>query len=189
VIDRVSDIFGFVLEHGPLADEILFSEPPLPGLTEAEREAIAKVQRHLEQSWIGLLSACREALWAVAAGHPCAEAMQQQRVRPLAMYERRSFHVWLVSGQALCCAGLDSWGRPHHHVRVWVWTRANHHPLAERAVAGLELPVWRNENRSFVLDLDTPKAGERFADIGQQTAEALWTFARPIAEAVRADGW
>ena len=187
--DHVSEIFGFVLRHGTVAEEVLFPDDegvePLPGLTEAERAAIDSVQPHLQESWIDLLTVCRESLWQIGAKHPAAATMRTRKVRPSTMYKRGSVSVQLISGRVHAGMALNAWGAEQFHIYVWVWVKAGYRKLAETVTEGIDLPIWQNEYGSFLLTLDTPRVGESFEDIGRRTAEKLWQFARPIADAVR----
>lgn len=190
MIDHVSEVFGFVLQNGTIAEEILLHDEdedgPLPGLTDEEREIIDSIEPHLEESWIGLLSACREALWKLGAGHHTAAAMRTRKTRNSTMYSNEEVHVPLFNdGRVATGVALKTWGADQFHVFVWVWTKKEHRKLAQEVVDGLDLPVWRNEYGSFLLTLATPVVGQSFEEIGRTTAEKLWTFAKPIADAVQ----
>jgi len=188
--DTVSKLAAFVFENGAMADEIVFrdveEEGEIPGLLPEEREAMDRATPLLRATWIGILSACRQAVWNLAAGHPTEEALRSGKTQPNKMWEKRRVVMPLVPGRANCGVALQTWGEPNYHLYVWVWTQVRPRPAAEGAVASLNPPPWRNEHGSFLMTLDGPREGEGYDEIGRRVAEALWLMARPIAEAVAA---
>ncbi len=186
--DPVSKLAAFVFENGPIADEILFrdveEEGEIPGLLTEEREAMQRAMPMLRGTWVGILTACREALWVEAAGHPALEALQSRKNWPKTIWKRREVHMPLVPGKAAVGVALKHWGAAEYHLYIWVWTQVEVRALAEAALEGIEPAPWRNEYGSFLLTLDGPKEGESFAEIGKRTATALWKLARPAADAI-----
>jgi len=186
-MDTVSDIFAFVLNHGVVAEEVVFhdGDEPLPGLTEDEAQAISDIEPHLEKSWIALLSACREALWALADGHPSTPSVRHRKQQKGKMFEWDEVRIPLHTGhKAHCGFALTAWGADQYHLYIWVWVHRDHLKIAEEAVADLGLDIWRNEHGSFLMTLPTPQQGERIDALAASAADHLWSFARPISDAV-----
>jgi hypothetical protein len=188
--DTVSKLAAFVFKNGPIAEEILFrdveEEGEIPGLLPEEREAMDRAEPLLRETWVGILTACREAVWATASGHPAAEVLRTRKTRASTIWDREEVHMPLVPSRVNLGIALSHWGAPEYHVHVWVWTQVELRPLAEAAIAGLEPAPWRNEYGSLLLTLDTPREGESFTGIGERAAKALWGLARPIADAIAA---
>ncbi len=189
--ETVSKLAAFVFAHGEMADEILFrdveEDGEIPGLLPEEREAMERATPLLRETWIAILTACRQAMWEVAAGHPSAETLRTTRTRPNKMWENKEVKMPLVAGgRAECGFCLAHWGATEYQLHAWVWTQVRHRASAEAAINGLTPAPWRGDAGSFILSLGTPKEGERLVDIGARAAAALWTMARPIAEAIAA---
>src|SRR5690606_27979436 len=76
----VSKLAAFVFAHGEMAHQILFRDTEedgeVPGLRPEEREAIDRAAPILRETWIDLLSACREQVWKLAEGHAAAEVLR-----------------------------------------------------------------------------------------------------------------
>jgi hypothetical protein len=186
--ETVSKLAAFVFQHGAMSWEIVFrdvqSEGELPGLRAEEREAIERAKPHLRETWIGILSACREAFWAVAADHECASQVVLRKTQALKMYETGAFSMTLVKGdRATAGVTLDAWDdAPSYHLYPWCWTQVRYRAVARAAVAHLDAQ-W-NDRGVVWLTLDPPREGESYEAVGARTATALWSLARPIAEAV-----
>ena len=187
--DRVSDVAAFVMKHGAMAEELLFGDTELPGLTDAERRAIERVEEHLEATWLGILRGCREETWALAGGRSkLGKTLRKSKRRDSTIWKRDSVEMPLVADSswlASCGVTLAVWAPESKYVlRPWVWTQARFRDLARdatRAVSGLE--VRRNGALQWV-DLGTPKEGDRFEDLSKRAAEVLWTLAEPVGRAV-----
>lgn len=188
--DRVSKMAAFVFENGALAQQIVFrhieSEGEIPGVLDEERAAMQRALPLLKGEWLAILNACRQAIWAAAAGHPAAEALRSSVTQPNKMWEKGEIKMPLVPGRADCGVALDLWGQPKFQLHLWVWTQARPRPAAEAAVAHLNPPPKKLDNGCFAITLVGPKEGEPYASIGARVAEALWSMAKPIAEAVAA---
>ena len=190
--ETVSKLAAFVFAHGVMAAEILFrdvdEEGEIPGLLAEEREAMERATPQLRETWVGILTACRQAIWKRATGHSAEEALRSLRTRPTTMWKNEEVKMPLVAGgRAECGAVLCHWDAAEYHLHVWVWTQVRHRATAESVIAGLEPAPWRNETGAFLITLDPPQAGESFDDIADRVANALWSLARPVAEAVKAE--
>jgi hypothetical protein len=191
--DRVSKLAAFVFQHGELASEILFRDlddvGELPGIGAEEREAMNRVEPHLRETWIGVLSACRSAMWQRAKDHQAlSSTMATGKTQDGKMWENGYVQLPLVDGWAAWCGvSLEPWGEPRYHLFAWVYTRARHRAAAEAAIAGKFPAMWRQENGNFVLTLAAPAEGETYAAVGARVADALWPLASAIGDAVRAD--
>jgi hypothetical protein len=184
---EVSDTFAFVLGHGATADEILFHDDddgPIPGLTEEEREAIAGIEPHLEASWIGVLTACREAFWREANGHAVEAATKTRKTQRAKMFEHEEVNVPLIAGAVTSGFALSHWGHDVYKLHVWVHVKTTFTKGAEEAVAGLQPHLWRNKHGSFIVSLEAPAAGQSFVQVGEQAAGVLWSMAKPVCERV-----
>jgi hypothetical protein len=189
--ETVSKLAAFVFAHGEMASEILFrdidEDGEVPGVLPEEREVMERVEPMLRATWIGILSACREAVWKRAAGHPTELTLRTSKTQPNKMFENDAVKMPLVdNGCAWCGVELAAWGEPTYNLYVWVWTSPRFRPEAEAAVRGLLPGMWRNEKESFLITLDAPHQGDAYQDVGERVAEVLWTLARPIADAVLA---
>lgn len=188
--DTVSKLAAFVFKHGDMAQEVLFrdveDDGEIPGITAEERDAMSRAEPLLRETWIGILTACRQALWDVAADHPCAASMKTRKTQRNKMFENDEFQVPLVPGKATAGVTLEPWGADEYKLHVWCWTQAKYRKTAEAAVAGLGVQPWRNDSGSFLLTLDGPHEDEAYSDIGKRVAAPLWAMARPVAEAVMA---
>lgn len=190
--EAVSKLAAFVFAHGEMASEILFhdvdEEGELPGLLPEEREVITRVMPTLRATWIDILTACREAMWKRASGHACDAPMHTGKTQASKMFENGEVRLPLLGNNAAFCGiVLEPWGKPQYHIYVWVWTAPRHRLAAEAAAEGVKAVhpgMWRNENQSFLLTLDAPQEGESYDAVADRAADALWSLARPIVDAV-----
>lgn len=190
--DQVSKIAAFVFQHGELASEILMrnldDDGEIPGIQPEEREAMERMIPHLRDTWIGILTECRKALWERSKGHASAAVMLTGKTQDEKMWENGAVQLPIVEGwSASCGVTLEPWGEAKYHLYVWVWTRARHRPAAESAIASHTPAPWRSESGNFHLTLPAPDEGETFQAVGARVADALWPLAAKIADAVRAD--
>jgi len=185
---EVSKVAAFVMENGSIAEQVLFGEDELPGLTSEEQNAIDKVQSHLEETWVALLSTFRTSLWALldGEGHPFAITAKMTKNRSTTIWAKKQVEMPLVvnsSWETSCGATLGvPDGLDEFRLYVWCWTQAKHRQVARDSVQGLKDVHWDGE--WHWKDLGVPKEGETYAQIGDRAAGALWEFAKPIAEAV-----
>ncbi|MCB9764947.1 MAG: hypothetical protein H6739_34540 [Alphaproteobacteria bacterium] len=192
--DVVSPLAAFVFQHGALAGNILFrnvdedEDGEVPGLTGEERAAMNRAEPMLRETWLGILNAGRDAFRRLAAGHPAQQEIDS--------YNKRKKKMWLdgevkfklaPDWRAECGIILHHWGADTYNMHVWVWTQVRHRHAAEVAIAGLQPVPWRNDHGSFIRTLGVPQEGEAYADIAGRAAEALWSLARPIADAIHAE--
>jgi len=178
---------AFVLRHGEVAREVLFrdvqEEGELPGVTAAERAAVERVEPHLREEWVAILSACREGLWRQVAGHPAASNLRKSRTRASTMWRHDRVEMPLLAGwKATCGVTLRPWGAATHKLYLWVWTQKGLQSIAASAVEGKIEGLWRSSSGSFFLTLEPPQEGESFNAIGERVGVALWSLARPIHE-------
>lgn len=189
--ESVSKLAAFVFANGEMASEILFRDVEevgeVPGLAPEEREAMTRVEPMLRDTWIGILTACRQAFWAQAYGHAAAEVLHSSKTQPNKMWEKGEVRMPLVAGgRAWCGITLEPWGAPAYHLYVWVWVQPRYRPAADTAVQGVNPAMWKNEKGSYLLTLETPQEGQSYEELADRVAAAAWTLARPIAEAVAA---
>ena len=185
----VSDVAAFVMDHGAMAKELLFGDNELPGLTKAERQAIERIEGHLEATWLGILCGSREATWALASGRSkLGKNLRKSKRRDSTIWMKDSVEMPLVldsSWRATCGVSLAVWApNPKYALRVWVWTQARYRDVARDATQGIAMkPLYNNGSLQW-HDLGTPKAGDRYEDLAQAAAEALWALAEPVGHAV-----
>lgn len=191
--DTVSKIASFVFENGAMADQILFRDldvdGELPGLTPEEREAMNAAIPELRETWVTLLTACREAVWQQAEGHETEAKLRTGKTQAAKMWEKGHVKMPLLPGGAAeCGVSLQCWeGSAKYQLHVWVWTQARIRPIAERALADHKPAPWQNEIGTFLLSLGTPEQGANIEALAEGAAAALWSMARPIAEAITAE--
>lgn len=183
----VSDVAAFVMENGALAEELLFGDTELPGLTDAERAAIERVHDHLEDTWVDILVGGREALWKLAGGRTkLGRALRTSKSRPSTIWSNDQVEMPLVLGRswrASCGIQLNVWApNPRYSLRAWVWTQAGYRDVARDAARRLPAVHWNG--RIHWLDFGTPKTGARYEDLAQTAARGLWSLAEPIGTAV-----
>ena len=185
--DAISDVAAFVIRNGAMAEALLFGDE-IPGLTVTERDALNRVESHLEQTWVGLLDACREALWVQAKGHRLRRMMGRSRNRKSTIWNNEEVACPLVlrtSWEASCGISLKVWeGDPRFILRTWCWTQARHRQTARDATRGVEGVRWNGSSHWSVVQV--PAEGDRYADLAEKAAANLWEYARPIGEAVLA---
>lgn len=185
----VSDVAAFVMDNGALAEELLFGDTELPGLSKAEHAAIERVEDHLEHTWLGILCASREAVWSMAGGRSkLGKALRTRKRRDATIWKRDGVEMPLVvdpSWRATCGVSLEVWApNPRYALRAWVWTQAGFRDAARDATRGIpKLKVHGNGPLQW-LDFGTPKAGDRYEDLARTAAEGLWSLAQPIGTAV-----
>jgi len=183
---EVSDVAAFVMKNGELAEELLFGEDELPGLTPAERAALERVDGHLEEVWTDILVGCREAAWKLSGRTALGKTMQLSPNRRSRIWDK-GVEMPLVTGrswEASCGFNLEVWGgETHYALRGWVWTQARYREVARGAVASVKGLHW--DGRIHWLVFGTPKAGDTYEDLATTAAQGLWSIARPIGNAVR----
>jgi len=190
VRDKVSKIAAFVFENGAMAQEILFrdleEEDEVPGLSEGERSAMDDVAQDLLEDWVNILSACREAVWKKASGHPLESVLRQHRTQTRTMKDREHVEMRLdPERRATCGVSLQVWDdQDQYRVHVWVWTQAKYRDLAQDAVTGIEPAPGNDGEGSLTQTVLTPKEGQLYSDIAEQAAKDLWALARPVGEAI-----
>ena len=183
----VSDVAAFVMDNGALAEELLFGDTDLPGVSDPERAAIERVQDHLEETWCGILIGCRDALWKQAGGRSkLGKTLRLSPARRSTIWSNDQVEMPLVRGkssQATCGFLLAVWApNPRYALRGWVWTQAGFRDVARDAAHGL--PGVQGDGLIHWRDFGTPKTGDRYEDLAQTAAEGLWSLAEPIGTAV-----
>jgi len=178
----VSAVAAWVFQHGAMAEEVVFrevdEEGELPGIREEEREAIAALLPELRATWVGVLRAAREAVWALSKGHACHRALRKGVNRDETIWARG--YVSMPAGQGLSAGvSLDNWGEDVYYLHAWLWVAPERRAEVEEALRDLDPAPWRNEHGSFLLTVDAPREGERWEDAGRRAAEALWRMLRP----------
>lgn len=199
--DRISDVAGWVFAQDPLAYELLFPEPgqAITGLSDAEREALAGARPHVEQTIGAVLVAVLDALTALAADDPVGPHLRATRRRPDKAGSKRNVVAKLVPGRVQAGVALDTWGEPGWHLWLYSLIEPAHHARAHAAVAArlaaADLPgLTRDEEAvafrvndlgNVVVGFRPPRADEEIAAYAAEAAKELWSFAGPIAAAVR----
>lgn len=191
----VSKIAAFVFKNGAMAKQILFydqgndGDGDLPGLLPEERKALSAVEPELNATWVSLLTACRAALWRRAAGHSTEPSLRSKATRPGTMWTKGEVKMPLLpNGAAWCGIALEVWGTSTtYQLHAWVWTQPTHRSAAATAIAGVTPAPWQNIYGSYLISMKTPEAGDNIEALGEAAAEALWSMARPIAEAITAE--
>ena len=185
----VSDVAAFVMANGAMAQELLFGDNELPGLSKAERKAIERVEEHLEATWLGILCGSREAAWTLAGGRSkLGKNLRKSKRRDSTIWKRDSVEMPLVadsSWYATCGVSLAVWApESKYSLRPWVWTQARYRGSARDATRHIASRVVYRHGLLQWFDLGTPKAGDRFEDLAKKAAEGLWTLAEPVGNAV-----
>lgn len=186
-MDRVSDIAAFVFENGSIAEELLFGDDlELLNLTDAQRAALDGVNEHLESTWVGLLSACRARFWERSAGHTVATTVRKSQKRPATIWRDKAVGWPLVARprwEATSGFSLQIWGgSERYHLYAWCWTQAKHAQAVSEAVEAL--PDVKGHDSRHWVDLGVPREGDRFDDLANRAADALWNLCRPTADTI-----
>ena len=179
----ISSTAAWVFQHGAMAEEIVFrdvnEEGELPGITLDERAAIDAMIPELRNTWIGVLTAARAALWRLSKGHRCHKNLQRFVNRDETIWSRG--YVSASPGPGLSAGvSLDAWGEPTYHLFVWLWVDPSKRADVEDALRDHHPTPWRNEHGSFLLTLPAPHEGETFQAAGERAAEALWGMVQRV---------
>lgn len=191
--ETLSKIAAFVFENGSMAQQILFrdldDEGELPGLSPEEREAMSAVVPELRDTWVSLLTACRAALWRRAAGHATEAILQTPKTLAGTMWKKGGVTMPLLANNQASCGLVIEVCAPstQYQLDAWVWTQPMHRAAADGAVSALTQAPWRSEYGSYVLTLPPLKEGDNIEALAEAAAAALWSMARPIADAITAE--
>jgi hypothetical protein len=191
----VSKIAAFVFENGAMAEQILFrdleKDGELPGVSSKERAAMSAVEPELRETWVSILSACRQALLRRAHEHLAESALRSKSCTPSTMWEHNHVQMVLSSDElAYCGVSLEVQpGRTQYQLFAWILPDKHWHTAVNAVAKLVPEPDWEGStksDRALVLPLKTPKEGDNIEDLAEAAAEALWSMARPIAEAIEA---
>jgi hypothetical protein len=188
--ETVSKIAAFVFENGAMAQQILFrdldNEGELPGLTPEDRQAMSAVVPELRDTWVSLLTACRVALWRRASGHATDAILQKGKTQDGKMWQKREVRMPLLPGGAAECwisLGLEGTSTKYQ-LHAGVWIKPVYRPVAAAAMSSLTPAPRQDSSGSYLKSLVTPQEGDSIESLAEQAAEALWSMAKPVAEAV-----
>lgn len=176
---RVTDLADFVIRHGHTAEAVLGwdAQGRLPeGLTGEEQAAIRGVVPHLDAVWLGLLTACRAAVWQRAGRHAAAAALTARPAKGPTLRRDRGVVFRVVPDRVHAGIKLAAWGEPEIHLWGWIWAARDDQAAVHDAVAAVptDLPWQKGDHGNLFRSLHVPRAGERFDDIGARVAEASW---------------
>jgi hypothetical protein len=185
----ISDVAAFVMKNGALAEELVFGETELPGLTVAERKAVQRVEEHLQATWLAILVGSRDAVWSLVGGRSkLGRTLRKNKRRDATIWKERSVSMPLVADsawRATCGVALTVWApNPQYALRTWVWTQASYRDVARDATRGIAKTHINSNGTLQWFDLGTPEEGERIDELAQKAARAMWTLAEPIGQAV-----
>jgi hypothetical protein len=178
MITRVSDVFAFVLENGEFTEAILFAEgDEIEELKPEERAAADAVLRHVDASYVGLLTECRQAFLDAAKGSALdanRKTLEANKSRPSTIWDRGMTQVpllieksWTAWVSFVLLPSADD-GRPIK-LGGHITTQRRRYPLLQRVLDahGIKLrPVWSGHGVEPVL----PKEGQSFRDLAEEMA-------------------
>ena len=178
-ITKVSDVFGYVLEHGEFTETILFAEEEIPELKAEEREAVSAVLKHVEASYVGLLAECRQAFLDLAKGTGLdanRKTLESNESRPATIWKRGNIQVPLLIGSSwVAWVTFGLWptsesGRPIKlggHITTQKKRFAELVEVLRERKPKVELrPVWSGHAVESIL----PKEGDAFRAIAEEMA-------------------
>lgn len=192
---RITPLDAFVFQHGDTALELLLHGPhddgEIPGVTPDERAAMAAIEPRLRHTWVGMLSACRDAIWHEARGDKNAQAaMEKSWNRPKTIWQRRHVAMTLWHRRASLGVSLADWGQGHLQLWPWVWVDAEYHAAVDLKLNGLDHPaLWtrnpRDKNGTYLLNPVVPQVGDAWTDLAAEVARRVWPIASLVRTAVR----
>ena len=107
----VSKIFAFVCDNAEFTNSIVFADSEVPEIRPEERSAIASVERHLRDSYVSLLSACRDAFYE-RAGTELQKTMGKNWNRDDSIWERGRVELpMLIESSYVEVASHVDWSR------------------------------------------------------------------------------
>ena len=176
-ITKVSDAFAYILEHGEFTETILFAEKEIPELKAAEREAVAAVFKHVEASYVGLLSECRQAFLDLAKGTGLdtnRKTLESNESRPPTIWKRGSVQVPLLIGSswvAWVAFGLWPTSEKDRPIKLGghITTQKRRFPELVAVLRQREVelrPVWSGHAVESIL----PKEGDTFRAVADEMA-------------------
>ena len=98
-IEKVTEALAFVLANGEFTETILYEEEDIAELKPEERVAADTVLKHVEGSYVALLSECRKAFLDVAKGTSLdanRKVLEANESRSTTIWKRRSIQVPLL---------------------------------------------------------------------------------------------
>jgi hypothetical protein len=190
-ITKVSDAFAFVLEQGEFTETILFAKDEIPELKADERDAVAAVLKHVEASYVSLLSECRQAFLDLAQGTALdanRKILESNESRPSTIWNRGAVQVPLLIGNSwVAWVGFGLWptsekGRP---IKLGGHITTQKKRFAELAEVlrqrKVEVrPVWSGHGVEPVL----PKEGETFRTLAEEMAKRTVPIAADLYAAL-----
>jgi hypothetical protein len=186
-LDTVSDILAFVCANSEFTKSILFAEEEVPEIREAERSAIAAVQDHVRQSYLGLLGACRAEMVARATSdHELSSTMNRNWNRDDSVWRRRRVELPLLI-QASYVEVAYFWidEEPTKKGGLCLvgelWVQARRRGALEEVAMGAAPPVFLTPGKNLRIVREI-SAGTKFAELAREVVEPLW----PLAVDIRA---
>jgi len=191
-VDAVSKVFEFVLANGEFTESVLFSTEEIPELKQEEREAIKVVTPHIRDSYVDLLTSCRQAfLDAAGATAKNRSTMERNENRPDTIWERTYTEIPLVirsAWEARVQFGLWSCtsesGRP---IKLFanIHTQARHFSIL-RALAQERKLDLRPAERSCRMGRIALAEGDSFAKVSSDLATQVWPVTSELYDRIMA---
>lgn len=183
-ISKVTDTFAFVLENGEFTESILYSEDEIEQLKPEEKRAIDVVLKHVEASYVALLSECRRAFSDLARTTPLdanRATLQLNQSRSNTLWKRGMTHIpLLIQRSWVAWVSFGLWatseaGRPIK-LGAHIGTQARVFQELEEALRARGAALNAIANAHAVEGI-LPKEGQTFRELGDEIAKR----ALPIA--------
>jgi|GEM_PF-6692805 len=179
-LETVSDIFAFVCNNAEFTNSVLFAESEVPEIRQDERDAIRSVERHLRESYIALLNACRDDMFERADGELKA-TMRRNWNRDDSIWERRRVELPLLIESsyveiAYAWVGNEPTkpGRLSLVSEIWVQTRRRDALVGVDTRLVPQVVITPDKELRVIAKITE---GARFKDMARSVIDPLWPFA------------
>ncbi len=178
MITKITDVFAFVLANGEFTETILFAEgDEIEQLKPEERAAADAVLKHVEASYIALLSECRQAFLDAARGTALdgnRKTLEANKSRPGTIWDRGMTQVpLLVAKSWIAWVNFGLWATQDEGQPIKL---GGHISTQRRRVAELQdvlaargIPfrlVWGGHGVEPIL----PKEGQSLREVAEEMA-------------------
>ncbi len=178
MITKVTDVFAFVLANGEFTDTILFAEgDEIEQLKPEERAAAEAVLKHVEASYIALLSECRQAFLDAAKGTALdanRKTLEANKSRPGTIWDSGMTQVpLLVAKSWVAWVNFGLWttqdeGQP---IKLSGLISTQQRRLAElQSVVVARGGPFRHVRDGHAVEPILPKEGQSFREIADDMA-------------------
>jgi hypothetical protein len=190
-LETVSDIFAFVCKNADFTNSILFAETEVPEIRPEERDAIGSVERHLRESYVGLLNACRDDMYA-RADDELKATMGRNWNRDDSIWERGRVELPLLIESsyveiAYAWIGEEETRLGQLSLVSEIWVQKRRRGALCDVESRLVNPVVITPDKKLRVIADITE-GARFQELARSVVAPLWPFAIDVRSALLRQG-